>query len=176
MTVDQLLRALRPIVPFDERALSTGQAALQQTCTGVTHDSRRVTPGTVFVALRGLKMDGAEFAQQAIAAGAAAIVSERAAVRTVGVPWITVADARLALAHLAAEFNGHPSHQMRVVGITGTNGKTTTGYLRERDPGSCGNQVRADGDRALSSSAIATSRRRARLPKRLTCRGSCARC
>ena len=44
-------------------------------------------------------------------------------------PWITVADARLALAHLAAEFNGHPSHHMRVIGITGTNGKTTTGYL-----------------------------------------------
>ena len=104
-------------------------AALQRTCTGVTHDSRLVTPGTVFVALRGLKMDGAEFAQQAIAAGAAAIVSESAAESAVDVPWITVADARLALAHLAAEFNGHPSHQMRVVGITGTNGKTTTGYL-----------------------------------------------
>ena len=129
MTVDQLLRALRPIVPFDERELSMGQAALQQTCTGVTHDSRQVSPGTVFVALRGLKVDGAEFAPQAIAAGAAAVVSERAAVGIVGVPWITVADARLALAYLAAEFNGHPSHQMRVVGITGTNGKTTTGYL-----------------------------------------------
>ncbi len=129
MTVDQLLRALRRIVPFDEGGLSTAQAALQRTCTGVTHDSRRVTPGTVFVALRGLKMDGAEFAQQAIASGAAAIVSERAAESAVDVPWVTVADARLALAHLAAEFNGHPSHQMRVVGITGTNGKTTTGYL-----------------------------------------------
>ena len=129
MTVDQLLRALRPMVPFDERELSMGQVALQQTCTGVTYDSRQVSPGTVFVALRGLKMDGAEFAQQAIAAGAAAVVSERAAVGLVGVPWITVADARLALAYLAAEFNGHPSHQMRVVGITGTNGKTTTGYL-----------------------------------------------
>jgi UDP-N-acetylmuramoyl-L-alanyl-D-glutamate--2,6-diaminopimelate ligase len=129
MTVDQLLRALGPMVPFDERELSMGQVALQQTCTGVTHDSRHVSPGTVFVALRGLKMDGAEFAQQAIAAGAAAVVSERAAVGLVGVPWITVADARLALAYLAAEFNGHPSHQMRVVGITGTNGKTTTGYL-----------------------------------------------
>ena len=129
MTVDQLLRALRRIVAFDERELAKGQATLRQTCTGVALDSRRVTPGTVFVALRGLKMDGAEFAQQAIAAGAAAVVSERSAGGLVDVPWITVADARLALAHLSAEFYEHPSRQMRVIGITGTNGKTTTGYL-----------------------------------------------
>jgi UDP-N-acetylmuramoyl-L-alanyl-D-glutamate--2,6-diaminopimelate ligase len=129
MTIVELLRALRPVVEFDERALALLQVPLQKTCTGVTHDSRRVTPGAVFVALRGLKVDGAEFAQQAIAAGAAAIVSEREADGPAGVPWITVADARRALAHLAAEFNGHPSRQMRVVGITGTNGKTTTGYL-----------------------------------------------
>ena len=129
MTIEQLLRAVHPIVAFDARALSEGQATLQQTCTGVTHDSRRVAPGAVFVALRGLKMDGADFAQQAIAAGAAAIVSERGTDQAMPVPWLTVADARLALAHLAAAFNGHPSRQMRVVGITGTNGKTTTGYL-----------------------------------------------
>ena len=129
MTVDQLLRAVKPIVAFDDRALSVGLGTLQQTCTGVTHDSRRVTPGTVFVALRGLKVDGADFAPQALAAGAAAIVSERGADQTMPVPWLTVADARLALAHLSAEFNGHPSRQMRVVGITGTNGKTTTGYI-----------------------------------------------
>jgi UDP-N-acetylmuramoyl-L-alanyl-D-glutamate--2,6-diaminopimelate ligase len=129
MTVDQLLRALRRIVVFDEGELTKMHAALRQPCTGVTLDSRRVTPGTVFVALRGLKMDGAQFAQQAIAAGAAAIVSERSAGGPVDVPWITVADARLALAHLSAEFYEHPSRQMRVIGITGTNGKTTTGFL-----------------------------------------------
>ena len=129
MTVEQLLRALRRLVAFDERGLSWGHPALQQTCTGVTHDSRHVTPGTVFVALRGLKMDGAVFAPQAIAAGAAAIVSESAAHGTPDAAWITVPDARLALAYLAAEVNSHPSQQMRVVGITGTNGKTTTAYL-----------------------------------------------
>jgi UDP-N-acetylmuramoyl-L-alanyl-D-glutamate--2,6-diaminopimelate ligase len=129
MTVEQLLRALRRLVAFDERGLSWGHPALHQTCTGVTHDSRHVTPGTVFVALRGLKMDGAVFAPQAIAAGAATIVSESAAQGTPDAAWITVPDARLALAYLAAEFNGHPSQQMRVVGITGTNGKTTTAYL-----------------------------------------------
>jgi UDP-N-acetylmuramoyl-L-alanyl-D-glutamate--2,6-diaminopimelate ligase len=129
MTVDQLLRTLRRTVAFDEGPLSRGQAALQQICTGVTHDSRRVRPGSVFVALRGLKVDGVTFAPQAIAAGAAAVVSEHAADSSADVVWITVPDARLALAYLAAEFNGQPSHRMRVVGITGTNGKTTTGYL-----------------------------------------------
>ena len=129
MTVDELLRAVKPIVTFDERPLAAGPGALRQTCTGVTHDSRRVTPGTVFVALRGLKMDGADFARQAIAAGAAAIVSERPAADVMDVPWVTVVDARLALAHLAAEFNEHPSRKMQVVGITGTNGKTTTAYV-----------------------------------------------
>jgi len=129
MTVGALLRALARAGMFDERGLSAWQSALERTCTGVTHDSRRVTPGTVFVALRGLNVDGAEFAPQAIASGAAAIVSERAAAAPVDVPWIELADARLALAHLAAEFCGHPSREMQVVGITGTNGKTTTGYL-----------------------------------------------
>ena len=129
MTVRALLRALVRAGTVDDRVLAGGQAALEQTCTGVTHDSRRVTPGAVFVALRGLHVDGAEFAPQAIAAGAAAIVSERGAVGASDVPWIVVTDARLALAHLAAEFYGHPSREMQVVGITGTNGKTTTGYL-----------------------------------------------
>jgi len=106
MTVDQLLRAVRRVVPFDEPELAKGHAALQQPCTGVALDSRRVTPGTVFVALRGLKMDGAEFAQQAIAAGAAAIVSERAAPAAIEVPWITVADARLAPSERGISLDG----------------------------------------------------------------------
>jgi UDP-N-acetylmuramoyl-L-alanyl-D-glutamate--2,6-diaminopimelate ligase len=79
----------------------------------------------VFVALRGLKAAGADFAPSAVAAGAAAIVGAAAT----DVPWIVVKDARLALAWLAAEFFGHPSREMQVVGITGTNGKTTTGFL-----------------------------------------------
>ena len=86
-------------------------------------------PGWVFVGLRGLKADGAEFAPQAIAAGAAAVVAERAAPPGSAVPWIVVKDARLTLAWLAAEFFQHPSRRMRVVGITGTNGKTTTSYI-----------------------------------------------
>jgi UDP-N-acetylmuramoyl-L-alanyl-D-glutamate--2,6-diaminopimelate ligase len=97
--------------------------------TAVTYDSRRVTPGTVFVALRGLKVDGAQFAPQAVARGAVAVVAETEARTAIPVPWVVVPDARLALALLADRLHGHPSGELKVVGITGTNGKTTTAYL-----------------------------------------------
>ena len=97
--------------------------------TGVAYDSRGVEPGQVFVALKGQHADGASFAAQAIARGAAAVVAEEAPPSGVSVPWTTVTDARLALALLADAFYRHPSADMRVVGITGTNGKTTTAYL-----------------------------------------------
>ena len=130
MTVRELLSAwAHTMPPGDRPAPGADVGGLDVTCTGVTHDSRQVRPGSVFVALRGQKADGTEFAAQAAAAGAAAIVSERRPVQDVSVPWVVVSDARLALAQLAAEFFGHPSRAMQVVGITGTNGKTTTGYL-----------------------------------------------
>jgi UDP-N-acetylmuramoyl-L-alanyl-D-glutamate--2,6-diaminopimelate ligase len=97
--------------------------------TGVACDSRTVKPGHVFVALKGLRVDGASFARQAIEGGAVAIVSEQPAPPDVHIPWVRVEDARLALALLAATFYRHPSAEMRVVGLTGTNGKTTTAYL-----------------------------------------------
>jgi UDP-N-acetylmuramoyl-L-alanyl-D-glutamate--2,6-diaminopimelate ligase len=128
MTVRELLRAAAAVPQFATVAGSAGYA-LDGTCTGVTHDSRQVSDGGVFVALRGQKADGAEFAPQAIAGGAAAVVAERPAQIDLGVPWIVVPDARHALAHLAAAYYEHPSRSMRVVGITGTNGKTTTSYL-----------------------------------------------
>ena len=129
MTVAQLLQAVAQLMPPHERAAIAADAGLDVPSTGVTHDSRRAAPGTVFVALRGLKADGATFAPQAVAAGAAAVVAEQPPPADAGVPWIVVKDARNALALLAAEFFGHPSRQMQVVGITGTNGKTTTSYL-----------------------------------------------
>ena len=130
MTVGELLRAFAQTVPAGERPAIAGDArALDRVCTGVTHDSRQAAPGVVFVALKGLQADGAAFAPQAIGAGAAAVVAEQPPAAPAGVPWVVVKDARLALALLAAEFFGHPSRQMRVVGITGTNGKTTTSYL-----------------------------------------------
>jgi UDP-N-acetylmuramoyl-L-alanyl-D-glutamate--2,6-diaminopimelate ligase len=97
--------------------------------TGVAYDSRRVHPGNVFVAVTGLRADGATFAQQAIQAGAIAVVSERPAPEDAGAAWVTVTDARLALALLAAAYWSHPSRELQVVGITGTNGKTTTACL-----------------------------------------------
>jgi UDP-N-acetylmuramoyl-L-alanyl-D-glutamate--2,6-diaminopimelate ligase len=128
MTVGELLRALDRVPGLARSPLPQG-GALDASCTGVTHDSRRVARGAVFVALLGLKANGAIFAPQAIAAGASAVVAEVPPAADVSVPWIVVGDARLALAWLSAEFFGHPSREMKVVGITGTNGKTTTAFL-----------------------------------------------
>ena len=96
---------------------------------GLAYDSRQVKPGDVFIALKGLKAAGADFAAEAIRRGAVAVVADRPADAHVAVPWVLVPDARAAMAALAAEFYGHPSRSMQVVGITGTNGKTTTAYL-----------------------------------------------
>ena len=96
---------------------------------GIAYDSRQVQPGDVFIALTGLKAAGANFAADAIRRGAVAVIADRPAEAETSVPWVIVADARAAMASLAAEFYGHPSRSMQVVGITGTNGKTTTAYL-----------------------------------------------
>jgi UDP-N-acetylmuramoyl-L-alanyl-D-glutamate--2,6-diaminopimelate ligase len=100
-----------------------------RTATAIAYDSRRVVPGAVFVALKGLKADGTTFAEQAVSRGAIAMVSESERPATIAVPWIVVRDARLALALLAERFYLSPSRRMGVVGVTGTNGKTTTSYL-----------------------------------------------
>jgi UDP-N-acetylmuramoyl-L-alanyl-D-glutamate--2,6-diaminopimelate ligase len=116
------------------RGLIKADAALQPEAavgavTGVAYDSRAVKPGDVFVALRGQHADGTSFAQQALQRGAVAVVSEQTPPSDVHVAWAIVGDARVALAELAATFYRHPSREMRVIGITGTNGKTTTAYL-----------------------------------------------
>ena len=130
MTVGELLRAFaRAMPPHDRPALVSDARSLEVDCTGIAYDSRRVAPGMVFVAVPGMKADGLQFVSQAVTSGAAAIVAEQPAPTPAPVPWVVVTSARLALAVLATEFFDHPSHAMRVVGITGTNGKTTTGYL-----------------------------------------------
>lgn len=126
MTLADLLQGLSRHWP-EPPAVPGGN--LRTEVTGVTHDSRRAGPGMVFVALRGQKADGAAFAPQAIAAGAAVVVAETPPAQPVAVPWLVVRDARIAMALMAAEVYGHPSREMTVVGITGTNGKTTTAYL-----------------------------------------------
>ena len=101
---------------------------LDREITAIACDSRRVKPGTLFVALRGEKVDGSQFVEQAIAAGAEAVVSETAEFRTRATN-VIVADARIALADLAAAFYQHPARFLKIAGVTGTNGKTTTAFL-----------------------------------------------
>jgi UDP-N-acetylmuramyl tripeptide synthase len=96
---------------------------------GVTQDTRRLQPGDLFVAVPGLQHDGLQFLPQALAAGAAAVAAERLPEDRPGVPLVLVENARAALADLAAALYGHPSRQMAVVGITGTDGKTSTTHL-----------------------------------------------
>ena len=97
----------------------------------ITHDSRNVRPGSLFVAVRGFHSDGHQFIPQAVQRGAVAIVAEGSHSKAFSreTPLITVDDSRSALALLATLFYGHPSQKLSLVGITGTNGKTTTTYL-----------------------------------------------
>ncbi len=94
---------------------------------GIVYDSRRATPGALFVAIAGAHRDGHEHAADAVARGAVAVVAERPLALTV--PVAVVPDTRAALADLAAELFDHPTRKLRLVGVTGTDGKTTTVHL-----------------------------------------------
>jgi UDP-N-acetylmuramoyl-L-alanyl-D-glutamate--2,6-diaminopimelate ligase len=95
----------------------------------VTHDSRQVEAGWLFVAIRGEKSDGNRFIHEVEQRGAVGVVSELERPADFRGGWLRVAEARRALALAAAEVHGHPSRELKLVGITGTNGKTTTAYL-----------------------------------------------
>ncbi len=98
----------------------------------IAYDSRRIEPGDLFVAVRGTRQDGALFIEDALRRGAVAVVSEQGPPPTgSGVCWVQVSDGRAALAGLAANYFDHPSRSLRLIGITGTNGKTTTSLLVE---------------------------------------------
>lgn len=97
--------------------------------TGVVYDSRRAVPGSLFVALHGEKTDGAAFIEDAIRRGAVAVVSQTPCVCGGHIACAHVADARIALAKLAACFYGNPSERLCTIGITGTNGKTTVSFM-----------------------------------------------
>ena len=100
--------------------------------TAVTADSRQVQPGTIFVAIQGGTTDGHRFIADALARGAAAVVGTADLTAEAAgwpAPYIRVADARLALATLAAALHGFPSRALRIIGVTGTDGKTTTTNL-----------------------------------------------
>lgn len=106
----------------------TLSSIMEQEVSSVEYDSRAVVAGALFVCVKGFQADGHSFAERAVQAGARVLCVERV-LPEVTVPQIIVPDTRKALAHIAARFYGEPSKQLSVVGITGTNGKTTTTYL-----------------------------------------------
>ncbi len=97
--------------------------------TALTHDSREVGPGTLFVALPGRTVDGRRFIPQAITAGAAAIAIPAGSPADAAAPTVLLGDPRADLARLAARLHGDPAERLRLVGLTGTNGKTTVATL-----------------------------------------------
>ncbi len=107
----------------------TARGGLQVQIDGIAYDSRRVKPGDLFVALRGEKTDGALFVEDAIARGAAALASDRPLTAEPGPPVLKVPEARRFLAEASRTLFGDPASKMKLVAITGTNGKTTTSYL-----------------------------------------------
>jgi UDP-N-acetylmuramoyl-L-alanyl-D-glutamate--2,6-diaminopimelate ligase len=109
----------------DKRVFGTVPATVH----GLTADSRTVQRGDCFVAVPGFKQDARRFIPEAVARGAGLVVTEGEAVPGIAVPQVLVPATRPALARLAAAYHGHPSRALTVVGITGTNGKTTTSYL-----------------------------------------------
>lgn len=105
----------------------------QREITGIEIDSREVKPGDLFICLRGHKVDGHAFAAQAVANGAVALVADHPlAIPDADVPQLIVKDSRHAMAMIADYYYGQPSRKLKLIGVTGTNGKTTTTYLIER--------------------------------------------
>jgi len=103
----------------------------EQEITGLSYSSKKIEPGYIFFALKGQKADGHDFLAEVIEKGASLVVSERPRPAELHLNWLQVLDVREAMAQIAASFYGHPSLKLKMVGITGTKGKTTTSYLLE---------------------------------------------
>src|SRR5438067_13490035 len=95
--------------------------------SSLAYSSKSVAPGALFFCVPGFKTDGHDFAPEAVERGAVALVCERPL--GLGVPEVVVEDSRAAMASVAARFHGDPTRTLQVLGITGTNGKTTTAFL-----------------------------------------------
>ncbi len=127
MRLAELISAL----PDRVSAQWIGEPAPETHVRGLSYDSRQVAPGDLFVALRGSGTDGHRFIDHAIASGAAAVWLESADAAKSDVPCVVVSDSRAALAHIAAPFFGYPARELALLGVTGTNGKTSTCTLVE---------------------------------------------
>ncbi|OYV99603.1 MAG: hypothetical protein B7X11_05250 [Acidobacteria bacterium 37-65-4] len=128
MTLGELVAGARTLAPSAREAierLGVGGCRV----SAVVHDSRAASSGGVFVAIKGQRADGTIFVEQAASRGAVAVIAEVPAPAGVTLPWIQTADARLSLAELSSVFYGNPSQDLQLVGVTGTNGKTTCTYL-----------------------------------------------
>ncbi len=121
----------------------TGDESLE--ITDVSHDSRRVTNGTLFTAVTGALFDAHKFVPQVMDQGAAGVLSERPVPEDFSGVWLQVADIRCAMARAAAAVHHHPSRELQLAGITGTNGKTTTAYLIASIPEEAGELVAMTG-------------------------------
>jgi UDP-N-acetylmuramoyl-L-alanyl-D-glutamate--2,6-diaminopimelate ligase len=122
------IRGMNPEIKslFDGLDASIVQTGTQNTVNALCTDSRRVSPGALFFALGGSRTDGNLFIEEALHRGAAAIVSETMPTRLASkITFVKVTDARKSLAEVAARFYGHPEKSMTMIGVTGTNGKTT---------------------------------------------------
>ncbi|MFA6004146.1 MAG: Mur ligase domain-containing protein, partial [Elusimicrobiota bacterium] len=132
MKLLDLLRGVRP-----QRVAGSTDVEISD----LRHDSRDIQAGELFFAIPGAKTDGNRHVRQACAAGAAAIVSELEpppAPVSLNASWVQVADIAEAMGIMADTFFGHPSGAMTVVGVTGTNGKTTTTFFLESIAAACG--------------------------------------
>jgi UDP-N-acetylmuramoyl-L-alanyl-D-glutamate--2,6-diaminopimelate ligase len=129
-----LLKELAPLL-WGARIVGDGDASF----TEAQYDSRKVGPGHLFICVPGLVADGHDFAPKAVAAGASALVAERPL--DLPVAQLIVPDARYAMAVIASHIYGYPSLGMQVIGVTGTNGKTTTTYLLEHILSDCGKKT-----------------------------------
>jgi UDP-N-acetylmuramoyl-L-alanyl-D-glutamate--2,6-diaminopimelate ligase len=125
MMLDELIAPLQK-----QGEVTNHRGDLHVPIASLTDDSRQVKPGTLFVAVKGEQDDGHAYVMQAVAAGAAALIAQDASVATKQtVPIVVLRDSRRALGLLAARWLGDPAAHLRMIGVTGTNGKTTTTYL-----------------------------------------------
>lgn len=118
---------LRDLISHLDKPVTSG--SLDTEISSLAYDSRKVAPGTAFVALRGSKSDGHDFITKAIESGASAIIAEQAPPNRCNTPWVHVKESRIALAQGAAALQGFPAKGLAVLAVTGTNGKTTTAFL-----------------------------------------------